>query len=77
MLVSVGSQIWGADLKNGLKRKIKTTEIPKSIIHAPERLAFARGDSREFNGQPYEQDPPVSVPISYGGCFASLNSLAL
>jgi hypothetical protein len=64
-------------LKEGLKHKIKTVEDPKTIIHAPRRLAIARGDSREFNRQPYGQDLPILVPVSYGGCFALLSSLAL
>jgi hypothetical protein len=64
-------------LKKGLKSKIKTTKASKTIIHAPGRLAIARGDSREFNRQPYGQDPPISAPVLYGGCFALLNSLAL
>jgi hypothetical protein len=53
MLVSAGSQIQRSELKEGLKHKIKTIEDPKTIIHAPRRLAIARGDSREFNRQPY------------------------
>jgi hypothetical protein len=77
MHVSAGSQIRRADLKKGLKRKIKTTEAPKTIIHAPGRLAIARRDSRDFVWQPYGQDLPVSAHVSYGGYFASLNSLAL
>jgi hypothetical protein len=27
--------------------------------------------SREFNGQPYRQDPPVSAPISMATTFAT------
>jgi hypothetical protein len=61
MLVLARSQIRRADLKKGLKCKIKTTEAPKTIIHAPERLAIAKGDSREFNEQPYGRSHPYRV----------------
>jgi hypothetical protein len=57
MLVLAGSQIQRADLKEGLKHKIKIAEDPKTIIYAPERIANARRDSREFNGKPYGQAP--------------------
>jgi hypothetical protein len=77
MLVPAGSQIRRVDLQKGLKHKIKTAEAPKTIMHVLGRLAVVKGDSKEFNEQPYGQVPLVSAPISGGVYSASLNSLAL